>query len=426
MLRLTRETRKDTVPELVPFSALRFTDSAGDLSLLLAPPYDVIDTRDAADLKNRSKHNCVRLILPDGSAAERYANAADTLRRWTSDGILAVDPKPSAYVYRQEFEVDGRPAERLAVFAALRLTPFDRGEILPHERTHSGPKKDRLALTLATGMQLSPIFMVARDGEGALYDLEREVVAEAPEIEAATPDGIRHSLWIVSGDRCAALLSSAAAHPLLIADGHHRYETALVAAEMLGDNVKAAYLLVVVVSQRDPGLVVRPTHRTLSRPPFGTDGSFDWISTLAHAFDLEDLGPLSPVEAEERVASAGAGSLVLLPDGQDRAWLAVARAEALRSAGVPSERQKIAPVVFDELILGTMYGLDADQASHDGLLSYSRSPGAAAASGGGCGFILPPVSLEDVWGTAARGGRLPPKSTYFEPKMPSGLLFRPL
>jgi len=414
------------VPELAPFSALRFTDSAGDLSLLLAPPYDVVDRRDAAALRNRSEYNCVRLILPDGSSAERYANAADTLRRWIADGILSVDPQPSAYVYRQEFEFDGRPAKRLAVFAALRLTPLDRGEVLPHERTHSGPKKDRLALTLATATQLSPIFMIARDREGALYDLEREVVAEAPGVKAATPDGIRHSLWVVSGDRCNDLLSAAAAHPLLIADGHHRYETALVAAEVLGDNVKAAYLLVCVVSQRDPGLVVRPTHRAICRPPSGIEGSFDWVSALADTFVLEDLGPLSPVEAEERVASSGPGSLVLLPDGHDRALLAVARPEALRSAGVPSERHEIAPVVFDELVLGTLCGLEADQASHAGLLSYSRSPGTAAVSGGGCGFILPPMSLEDVWGTAISGGRLPPKSTYFEPKMPSGLLFRPL
>ena len=415
------------MPELKPFSALRFTDSAGDLSLLLAPPYDVIDTRDAAELKNRSEHNCVRLILPDGSAPERYSNAADTLRRWTSDGTLAIDPEPSVYVYRQGFEFGGRPAERLAVFAAVRLTPFDRGEILPHERTHPGPKRDRLALTLATGTQLSPVFMVARDTEGALYDLEREVASEAVAVEAATPDGIRHSLWVVSGDRCDALLSAAAVHPLLIADGHHRYETALVVAETLGDNVKAAYLLVCVVSQQDPGLVVRPTHRTLSRPPFGADESFDWIAALADAFVLEDLGPLSPAEAEERVASAGAESLVLLPDGLNRAWLAVARPEPLRPAGVPSERQKIAPVVFDELVLGALYGLEADQASHEEILSYSHNPGAAAVSGsGGCAFILPPVSLEDVWDTATRGGRLPPKSTYFEPKIPSGLLFRPL
>ena len=414
------------MPELAPFSALRFTDSAGDLSLLLAPPYDVIDARDAADLKGQSPYNCVRLILPEGLLVERYSNAAATLRRWVSDGILAVDSEPAAYVYRQEFEADGRRAERLAVFAAVRLSPLDRGKVLPHERTHSGPKKDRLALTLATRAQLSPIFMVARDADAALYDLERESIVEPPTVEAVTADGIRHSLWVVSGNRCDTMLSVASAHPLLIADGHHRYETALAAAQSLGGNVKAAYALVCVVSQRDPGLVVRPTHRILAGPPAGASEPFDWIAALEDGFLLEDLGPLSPAEAEERVAGAEAGSFIVLPAGSDRAWMAVARPEALRSADIPSERARIAPVVFDGLVLRALYCLDADQASQ-GLLSYSRDPGAAGTvSEGGCGFILPPVALEDVWTTAARGGRLPPKSTYFEPKMPSGLLFRSL
>lgn len=415
------------MPELVPFSALRFSRSAGDLSLLLAPPYDVIDATEAEELKSRSPHNCVRLILPDGSPGDRYVNAAATLRQWVRDGVLDVDPDPAVYVYRQRFETDGQASERMAVFAAVRLTPFGDGEVLPHERTHSGPKKDRLALTLATRTQLSPIFMVARDEEGSLYDLERELVDTAPDVEAATPDGIQHSMWVVSGDRGETLVSAAAAHPLLIADGHHRYETALVAAETLGENVKAAYLLVCIVSQLDPGLVVRPTHRILSRPPVAGDGRFDWISTLSEFFHLQELSDLSPAEAEEAVVSASPGSIIVaLPDGTGK-WLASARPEALVGAGIPAERARIAPVVFDELILGALYGLQADEAAHEGILSYSRSPdGATSVSGGACGFVLPPVSLEDVWATAGRGGRLPPKSTYFEPKMPSGLLFRPL
>ena len=269
--------------------------------------------------------------------------------------------------------------------------------------------------------------MVARDEDGSLYDLERELVDTAPDVEAATPDGIQHSMWVVSGERGQALVSAAASHPLLIADGHHRYETALVAAETLGDNVKAAYLLVCIVSQLDPGLVVRPTHRILSRPPLSGDGRFDWISTLSESFHLQEVSPLSPAEAEEAVASASPGSIIVaLPDGAGN-WLASARSEALVGAGIPTERARIAPVVFDELVLGALYGLQADEAAHEGILSYSRSPeGATSMREGACGFVLPPVSLEDVWATAGRGGRLPPKSTYFEPKMPSGLLFRPL
>lgn len=423
----TRETRKETVPELAPFSALRFAPSAGDLSQLLAPPYDVIDEAHAEELKNRNPHNCVRLILPDGSPEERYINAAATLKQWILEGVLDVDPAPSVYVYRQRFQADGQPSERMAVFAAVRLTPFSDGQVLPHERTHAGPKKDRLALTLATRTQLSPVFMVARDHNGTLYGLEREIVDTAPDVEAATPDGIQHSMWVVSGDRGDRLLSAAASDPLLIADGHHRYETALVAAETLGDDVKAAYLLVCIVSQVDPGLVVRPTHRILALPPQTGDGRFDWTSTLAQSFQLQELPGLTPSQAEDTVASGPPGSIIVaLPDGAGY-WLASPRSEALTRAGIPAERARISPVVFDQLILGALYGLDADEAAHEGILSYSRSPAVAASvSDAACGFILPPVTLEDVWATVGLGGRLPPKSTYFEPKMPSGLLFRPL
>ncbi len=417
----------ETVPKLTPFPALRFTDSAGDISSLLAPPYDVIDDAEAEALRHLSEHNCVRLIRPEGSPGERYEAAAQTLREWISDRILAVDPNPSAYVYRQVFTSDGQELDRLALFASLRLAPFEDGDVLPHERTHAGPKRDRLALTLATRTQLSPIFMIARDRDGEFLLLERDVVAKPPDVQAVTPDGIRHELWIVGDERARKLCGAAGSHPLLIADGHHRYETALAVAETLGDDVKAASLLTCVVSQQDPGLIVQPTHRVLSRQPESVGEEFDWVARLAETFDLEALGQVDPLEAQARAASADGASFVLLPGGSNHAWLARPRQATLETAGIQPERGRIASVVFDELVLGTLYGLSADEASLSGVLSYARDPVAAVERAAtGCAFILPPVSLEAVWDTAARGGRLPPKSTYFEPKMPSGLLFRPL
>ena len=415
------------MPELTPFPALRFTDSAGDISSLLAPPYDVIDDVEAEALRHRSEHNCVRLILPEGSPGERYEAAAQTLRAWISDRTLAVDPNPSVYVYRQVFTSDGQELDRLALFASLRLSPYEDGEVLPHERTHAGPKKDRLALTLATRTQLSPVFMIARDRDEDFLFLERDVVASPPDVRAVTPDGTRHELWVVGGERGRKLCAAAGSHPLLIADGHHRYETALAVAETLDDDVKAAYLLTCVVSQQDPGLIVQPTHRVLSRQPDTVGEEFDWVARLAETFDLEDLGHMDPLEAQTRAASEDGGSFVLLPSGADHAWLATPCQATLESAGIQTERGGIAAVVFDELVLGALYGLSADEASNSGVLSYAREPVAAAARAAtGCAFILPPVSLADVWDTTTRGGRLPPKSTYFEPKMPSGILFRPL
>ena len=414
------------MPDLVPFVALRYTDTAGDLSFLLAPPYDVIGSDAAEELRSRSEYNCVRLILPEGSEAQRYTNAADTLERWTSSGILAPDSGPRAYVYRQTFETGGESRERLATFASLRLVPLDRGEVLPHERTHSGPKKDRLALTLATRTQLSPVFMVARDLDASLYEAQHRALERSPSARAVTPEGTRHDLFEVTGNDATALLASAALHPLLIADGHHRYETALAASELLGDNVKAAFLMVCVVSQQDPGLDVRPTHRILTRAPDPAE-PYDWWAGLADAFDLQEFERGSAGELERAVASGPPGSFIVAPGGGGAVRLATPYPRALEQAGITSERARISPVVFDDLVLRRLYGLAADEAASQGVLEYSRRPGPATElSGGSCGFILPPVSLDDVWATAQRGGRLPPKSTYFEPKIPSGLLFRPL
>lgn len=415
------------MPELAPFPALRFTERAGDLSLLLAPPYDVISPEAAAELRSRSEFNCVRLILPEGSEERRYLAAAKTLESWTSSGILATDPLPRAYVYRQTFAVGGQLRERLATFAALRLVPLDRGEVLPHERTHTGPKKDRLALTLATRTQLSPIFMVAPDETGSLYSGERKALEGSSLAVAVTPDGARHELFAVSGVAAAELLGAAGTLPLLIADGHHRYETALTAAAALGDNVKGAFVLACIVSQRDPGLDVKPTHRTLRRPPPRVAARFTWESALSAAFDFETVGALSGVALERAAEQGSPGSFIVVSGGGKEIWRATPRPGALGDAGVSDHEARIAPVVFDRLVLRSLYGLEADEASHDGILAYSREPEVAAAPpAGGCGFVLPPVSLADVWATASQGGRLPPKSTYFEPKMPSGLLFRPL
>jgi uncharacterized protein (DUF1015 family) len=400
------------------------------MSDLLAPPYDVIDDLEAADLRDRSPRNCVRVILPEGPPELRYEDAARTLRAWIDAGHVALDPRPSVYVYRQTFDSSAGRLERLALFCALRLTPFAEGDVLPHERTHSGPKQDRLALTLATRAQLSPIFMIARDPRLELLRLASAAVQHEPAFEAVTPDGIGHAIWVIAdSEETRALCDAAGGQPLLIADGHHRYETALAASQLLSDNVKATFLLVCVVSQGDPGLSVQPTHRVLRRAPAGCGAEFEWQTALDSAFSLEALGRLETVEAEAIAARAGGGSLVALPAGATgHAWLVQPTDEALFAAGIPAERGRIAPAVFDRLVLKQLYGLDADSAAQQGLLSYVREPGACMMEAGdsGCAFILPPLSVEDVWATVRFGGRLPPKSTYFEPKVPSGLLFRSL
>jgi uncharacterized protein (DUF1015 family) len=408
------------MPRLFPFSALRYTASAGQLEDVLAPPYDVIDAAMAADLRARSPLNSVRLILPEGDVSSRYGRAAADLESWRDAGVLAVDPEPSVYVYRQKYEQDGQPVARLALFAALELVPLDRGDVLPHEHTHAGPKRDRLALTLATRTQMSPVFMAGRDPDSELLRALTTIVDEtAPATGGVTEDGIGHALWPVTGDSAERLCRLVDRFPLLIADGHHRYETALEVQRQLEES-SATRMLVCVVSEMDSGLVIQPTHRTITDLPSSV--AADFIGRLSDRFRVSPLDGHSPAEAAALVAPAPADLAVV---HRGSTWRLSPESDSPASG---SSAHGIAAVLFDEWILKELLGSDADMAAHDGMLEYHRDPDFAVGQAGesGAAFLLPPVSMDALWTVTSEGIRLPPKSTYFEPKMPSGLLFRPL
>lgn len=433
------------MPRFSAFTALRYTPAAGRLSDVLAPPYDVIDPALAAELRQRSPYNAVRLVLPEGEGDARYPEAAARVAEWRDAGILAEDAEPAVYAYRQRYELEGRSVQRLALFGALELEPLGAG-VLPHERTHAGPKADRLALTLATRTQLSPVFLLARDPEASLLEALRLPASGEPALQAKTPDGIEHAMWPVAEEGAAAVLCALAGrHPLLIADGHHRYETALEVSRRLGSE-RAGHVLACIVSDADPGLVIRPTHRALTRladPP-----AAGLPERLAEWFSVVPLHDLDVADAEAEAATAADGMVLLLDVGGGRI-----RAFRLRphdaadadadpgadptdvadagTAGSGEGRRaaaRIAAVRFDRHVIRDLLGTDADTAAREGRLEYHRGvPEALLGAGpGGAAFILPPVRLRAVWEATAAGVRLPPKSTYFEPKIPSGLLFRPL
>lgn len=477
--------------ELRPIRALRYAADAGDPGELLAPPFDVVGPEEAADLRARHPHNAVRLVLPEsgrsgdgarerrgGSSEGRYRRADRTLREWRERGILVRDPEPGVYLYRQRFQDEtGGERTRSALLAALRLAALDAGQVLPHEETHRGPKEDRLALTEATGAQLSPVFLVAPDPAGRLPALIDRAIRGTPVLDAETPEGLRHRLWrVVEGPLAEQLREAAGDGPLLIADGHHRYETALELARGTPEGHPARRILACVVGASDPGLVCLPTHRALHRPPGERDrGDGDdgpdaragrgepeigrWRRFLEHAFELRELdlagGPDAPragaadagAVGRTAAAAAEAGAMVAVPgDGSGEgaeAWLLRPRTGAARAAeGSPGREHTAgrsgptpdasgpppAPVAFDRLVLRRGYGIGPDPAVERGLLGYHRDAGAAVreAGPGGAAFLLPPPDVDAVRDAAERGERLPPKSTYFWPKLPSGVLFRPL
>lgn len=407
------------MPDLRPLRATLFTDRAGDAADLLAPPYDVIDAEEARELRSRSPYNAVRLVLPEGD--EPYRLATERLDAWLRDGILRRDAGEAVWLYGQGFQLDGRPRTRYGMLAAVRLRDFAEGEVLPHERTHRGPREDRLALLRATGTQLSPVFLVSPDPSGRLGALVDRARRGEPRLDVETTDGLRHRLWrLPAGSLADDLLAVAGADPLLIADGHHRYETALAHSRERPDDEAAGWTLACVVGARDPGLVCLPTHRALADAPPDAEGPAPWRSFLETAFDVEETAVADPARAAEAVEGS-ADAMACLPGGGEPPLLLRARSEG-------DEVERVPAVAFDRRVLRRGWGSGPDAAVERGLLSYHRdSAGAAGAAGDrGAAFLLPPLPVERTWELARRGVRLPPKSTYFWPKLPSGLLFRSL
>lgn len=411
------------MPRLSPFRALRYSALAGDAASLIAPPYDVIDPGTAAELRERSPYNSVRLVLPEGQGDGRYVLAAERLTEWRDSGVLRSDDEPGVYVYQQRYRRGGKDVERHALFCALELEPLGHG-VLPHERTHAGPKADRLALTLATGAQLSPVFLVARDPEASLLAALRATTSGAPALEATTPDAITHRMWPIDEEGAAAVLCALAGRfPLLIADGHHRYETAEEVARRLGTEA-SRHVLGCVVSASDPGLAVRPTHRTLTDladfSHAGRRGTAALRSGLEASFRAERLGTLDG-DAAARAAADPSGFVCVFGNGEGALRLTPKEPPGDAADG-------IAAVQLDRHVVHGLLGSDADAAANAGLLEYHRQAADAItrARPDGAAFLLPPVGLDAVWRATADGVRLPPKSTYFEPKIPSGLLFRTL
>src|SRR3954452_23469048 len=248
--------------DVPPIRALHYDRArTGDPADVVAPPYDVIDPEQRAALAARSPHNVVAIDLPQGE--DPYAAAARTFAAWREQGVLVRDDQPAFWVLAQDYTgPDGRPYTRRGFFARIRVEDYGPGRIRPHERTHPGPKEDRLRLTRATRANLSPIFVLYDDPAGAAWSALEAALTGEPFADVTDTDGTRHRLWRV-GDPAALEAVTAALAPseLLIADGHHRYETARVYAEEIGGEGAHRYVLTCLVALQDPGLTVFPTHR---------------------------------------------------------------------------------------------------------------------------------------------------------------------
>jgi uncharacterized protein (DUF1015 family) len=350
-----------------PFRALRYDESvAGPLGTLVAPPYDVISPEQRDELRARSPHNVVHLTLPDDEAA-----AAATLAEWHAGGALVEEP-PAVWALAQDYVgPDGVARRREGLVASLKVEPYRTGTVLPHERTHAGPKEERLRLLRATEVQLEPIFLLY-DGPPAAVPPDRE-----PDLAVAGAQ-----LWRLDDPELVRAFDD---RQLLIADGHHRYETALAFHEQEGTPA-SAQMPVVLVSTEDPGLEIFPTHRV-----FDTERRLE--------------GDRREVDDPESALDALTGERpAVIEVTSERAWI-------VRGDHGLLDVQLVDSLGHD----GIAYTPDAEEA-----LRRVHEHEAAVA------YLMRPTRIEDVFRSARAGEVLPQKSTYFFPKLISGLLFHPL
>jgi uncharacterized protein (DUF1015 family) len=407
---------------------------AGPLSDLVCPPYDVIDPHLQQTLYDKSPFNAVRVEFTQDDPADpeaKYARAANSLRDWLDTQAVRQDTARCLYVYEQTFEVEGRTYTRRGFLARVRLEPIGTGRIFPHEQTLSGPKQDRLNLYRATGFNLSPVCGLYPDAENEVYGKLEPVIRSMPPLVAKDHLGVENKLWVVTDPQAIqAVVGLMGPKPVFIADGHHRYETGLkyleerqAAGDVPDDESPANYCLMMLVGMTDPGLVILPTHRLVSGLSPITMPQLK--AALADHFEI----------VEESIAAAEAWDTIQIDGGQDvlgfgtvadGRWvvarlkdttamdaLAADKSEDWRSLGVS---------ILHKLVLEKLLGGGTCKYVH--LLKEVTD--AVEANQCQLAVLVPPATMDHVETIAGNRETMPPKSTYFYPKLLTGLVYHSL
>lgn len=421
-----------------PFTGWRYAPGLV-LDQVAAPPYDVIDAFQRTILAARHAHNVVHLTLPQADPTgglSAYETAAHLASVWRDQGILRPDPRPALYLLHQRFRLpNGQAAERRGFIAHLRLAPWGQG-ILPHERTFPQAKADRLALLKATGLHDSPIFTLFRDEEGVVEQTLTAAQGGPPHAAYRDDLGDYHELWRADDpDLIAQLTSLLQERTLYVADGHHRYETALAyqiwRRQQNGDTNEDQPFdscLAYFAAMEDPGVVILPTHRLVTHSRRVDSGQL--LAALAIDFDLLPFaGDLELIAALER-QPAGAPAFGLVLDGHAPCLLQLRPHVAQRRVLLAEHPELVAnlPVaILQTLILGPYFGISSDPQTQKSQLQFE--PNAAIAAGhvrsgrARAALLTTPTSMTQLRTLADAGCVAPPKATYFYPKLPSGLVF---
>jgi uncharacterized protein (DUF1015 family) len=425
--------------EIAPLTPLRYAPEL--LEKVVAPPYDVIDAALRARLGARHPENVVHVDLPEGEGDARYAHARELFQSWQDRGVLVRETAPAYYRYSQNFEPPGGGTRvtRTGFFALVRALPYSEKQVLPHERTLTGPKLDRIALSRATRAMLSPQFMLYSDPERRL---DADLDSGAPLAQFRTDDGIEHRLWKITDAAARARITAGIrSRPLLIADGHHRYETAVSLAKEFDDEARAQgktplpngehlYTFALLSNGDDPGLVVFATHRLVHSLPH-----FDFAKLLEAARPVFDVVRLTSDLDATRAALAAEQRPALAAVTKDGAALLVLRKDAdLGSHPVLGKRPEVlrraAVSLLHDGILESILGITPEAQAAKTNIRYLQDPRQAtadlASGAANALFLMNPTPVATVREIAEAGEVMPQKSTFFYPKVPSGLFFHTL
>ncbi|MBI4572757.1 MAG: DUF1015 domain-containing protein [candidate division NC10 bacterium] len=440
--------------EIIPFRALRYNPQVvSDLKLVVTPPYDVISPEAQERYHARHPHNVVRLILAKdagGEAPDRYERAARTFAAWQAEGILTRDPEPGIYVAEQEFSVgEGHRIRRRGLLAMMRLAAYEEKIVFPHERTFAKYREDRLRLMRACPANLEPIFGFYPGPDGSVCTVLDRSMEAVPQVDFVDEDGTRQRLWILPEPAAVAALTQAFRdRPVIIADGHHRYETALNfrqerrARDAAPPDVQRRrpddFVLMYLVSAQDPGLLILPTHRVIRQRPLLARDALRRALERYFRIEVCLLDPGNPVMSlrialadihrrrQNAVAFglyAGDGELLVLELGDQTA------VHDLIAAGHSPEYARLDVAILHGVVIERVLGIQATGQADD-TIQYTRDEGqalqAVAAGDAHLALFQNPPRVEQVQAVALAGERMPQKSTFFYPKVLSGLVINPL
>ncbi len=418
------------MPDIKPFRGILYDGGRVDFNDVVAPPYDVISPEQQASLYKRHLNNVVRLIL--NNEEDPYGGASRKYREWREHSILRQDDVPSLYVLAQSFsDADGKLIERWGCIAACRLEEIGKGSIYPHEKTLSGPREDRLRLFQSTNAMFSQIFSLYNDPRGILDAPTRSVISAAPAVDVVF-EGVRNRLWRLDDERHRnTIVSYLADEKVLIADGHHRYETALAYRNSRrlknpDHTGKEPYNFVPMffTNMQDPGLIIYPTHRLVHSLP-----SFNPVKLLAEAekyFVVTESSSPDAFLGELRSIRKGGLGLAL---GSPNRFVVLRAREAVSRAAtehLPAVLADLDVTLLHTIILKNILGMSDEAQEKKLFLKYEketqRAISAAGAGEAQAAFIMNPTRIEQVKAVAASGMVMPQKSTFFYPKILSGLV----